>query len=199
MRFVRLFLLMSVLVRTALAENLVLMNGWIIDGTGKPRVAGNLRIRDGKIADIGLFKPAPGETLLDVKGMIVAPGFIDLETLSISALEKDTDTGAAITQGITTAILGSDGSGPYSIEDFMQPFDDKPPAVNIAMLVGHSTVRRQIMGSDYKRAATDDEVARMAELVENAMRQGGFGLGSDLRTEPASFSTSDEVLALAKA
>jgi len=199
MRFVRFFLLMSVLVRPALAENLVLMNGWIIDGTGKPRVAGNLRIRDGKIADIGLFKPAPGETLLDVKGMIVAPGFIDLETLSIAALEKDMDARAAITQGVTTAILGSDGAGPYSIEDFMQPFDDKLPAVNIAMLVGHSTVRRQILGVDYKHPAKEDEIQRMGELVENAMRQGAFGFASDLRTEPASFSTADEMLALAKA
>ena len=175
MRFVRLFLLMSVLTRTALAENLVLMNDWIIDGTGKPRVAANLRIRDGKIADVGLFKPAPGETLLDVKGMIVAPGFIDLETLSVAALEKDMDARTAITQGVTTAILGSDGTGPYSIEDFMQPFDDKLPAVNIAMLVGHSTVRRQILGVDYKHPAKEDEIQRMGELIENAMRQGAFG------------------------
>ena len=199
MRLIRLFLWISVLVPPVFAENVVLMNGLIVDGSGKARAAGNVRIRDGKIADIGLFKPAAGETLLDVKGMIVAPGFVDLENLSVAALEKDSGASSLVTQGITTAVLGSDGTGPYSIEDFMQPFDEKPPAVNIAMLVGHSTVRRQIIGPDYKRAATDDEIRRMSELVENAMRQGAFGLASDLRAEPASFSTTDELLALARA
>src|SRR5437667_378589 len=124
MRFVRLFLLMSVLVQTALAENLVLMNGWIIDGTGKPRVAGNLRIRDGKIADIGLFKPAPGETLLDVKGMIVAPGFIDLETLSIAALEKDMDARAAFTTADEMLALAK-AAARFGGTLFLHPRDEK--------------------------------------------------------------------------
>src|SRR6266513_1206082 len=109
----------------------------------------------------------PGETILDVKAMVVAPGFIDLQNVSPATLEKDLGA-APIAQGVTTAVLGSDGNGPYSIEDFMLPFDDKPPALNIAMLVGHGTVRRQIMGADYKRAATADEIDRMGQLVENA-------------------------------
>ena len=188
MRFIRLLFFTSLLAGPVFAENLVLVNGTIIDGTGKERAGGNVRIRDGKIADMGVFKPGPGEALLDVKGMIVAPGFIDLE-----------DAAPEAAQGITTTILGSDGTGPYLIEEFMLPFDEKPPAVNIAMLVGHGTVRRQIMGPNYKRGANTDEIGRMAELVGNAMRQGAFGLASDLRKEPASFSTADELLALAKA
>jgi N-acyl-D-aspartate/D-glutamate deacylase len=80
----------------------------------------------------------------------------------------------------------------------MLPFDEKPPALNIVTLVGHGTVRRQIMGPDFRRPATPDEVARMAELVSDAMKQGAFGLGSDLQQEPGSFSTPEEVLALAK-
>jgi N-acyl-D-aspartate/D-glutamate deacylase len=113
-------------------------------------------------------------------------------------MQKDPAVPSLIMQGVTTAILGSDGSGPYSVEDFMLPFDEKPPALNVAMLVGHGTVRRQIMGSDYKRAATADELSRMSELVSDAMKQGAFGLGSDLQQEPASFSTPDELIALAK-
>jgi N-acyl-D-amino-acid deacylase len=181
------------------AENVVLTNGTVIDGSGKARVIGNIRIRDGKITDLGIFKLLAGETLLDVKGMIVAPGFIGLENASAAAFEKDLGAVSEISQGMTTVILGSDGRGPYSIEEFMLPFDEKPPALNIAMLVGHSTVRRQIMGSDYKRAATADQIDRMVQLVENAMRQGAFGFGTDLRNEPASFCTTDELLALAKA
>lgn len=184
---------------SAFAQNLLLINGSVVDGTGKARILANVRIRDGKIADIGPLKPVAGEMLLDVKGMIVAPGFIDLSSLSPSTIQKDPAATPIITQGVTTAVLGSDGGGPYSVEDFMLPFDEKPPALNIAMLVGHATVRRQIMGPDFRRPATADETARMAELVSDAMRQGAFGLGSDLRQEPTSFSTPEEVLILAKA
>ena len=198
MRVIASFIVLSILAAPALAQNLVLVNGSIIDGTGRPRVVGNLRIRDGKIADMGVFKPAAGEMTLDVKGMIVAPGFVDLRTLSPSAIEKDPAAHSLVTQGVTTAVLGSEGDGPYSIEDFMLPFDEKPPALNIAMLVGHGTVRKQIMGSDYKRAATPGEIERMSELISDAMKQGGFGMGSDLQQEPASFSTPAELVVLAK-
>jgi len=182
----------------ACGQNLVLMNGRVVDGTGKPRVAANLRIRDGKITDIGPLKPLAGETTLDVRGMIVAPGFVDIRSFSPEAIQKDAAPAPLITQGVTTAVLGSDATGPYSVEDFMLPFDEKPPALNIAMLVGHATVRKQIMGFDFKRPATADEIARMAELVSDAMKQGAFGLAVDLQHEPGSFSTSDELMTLAK-
>src|SRR5262249_33204118 len=163
------------------AEDLVLLNGSVIDGTGKPRVVANVRIRDGKIREVGPFKPAANEMTVDIRGMVVAPGFIDFQTLSPSAVEKDPAAAAPlILQGVTTALLGSDGSGPYSVEDFMLPFDEKTTAVNIAVLVGHARIRRQIMGPDYKRAATPDEVERMGELISDAMKQGAFGFASDL-------------------
>src|SRR5262245_38350582 len=144
MRGLTSILLILVFCSLALADNIVLLNGSVIDGTGKPRVLANLRIRDGKISDIGPFKPAAGEATLDVKGMIVAPGFIDLESLTPASMQNQGSGDRLISQGVTTAVLGSDGTGPYSIEDFMLPFDEKPPALNIAMLVGHATVRRQI-------------------------------------------------------
>jgi N-acyl-D-amino-acid deacylase len=183
----------------ALSEDLVLMNGTVIDGTGKPRFAANIRIREDKVTDIGPFKTTPDERVLDIKGLVVAPGFIDMESLSLAAFGKDAGSATTLlSQGVTTAVLGSDGTGPYSIEDFMKPFDEKPPAVNIALLVGHATVRRQIMGSDFKRAATADELKRMGELISDAMKQGAFGFASDLQQEPASFCSPDELLMLAK-
>ena len=197
MRYIAALLLVSLLTAPVFAENLVLVNGTIIDGTGKARTLGSLRIRDGKVTDIGVFKTMPGEMVLDVKGMIVAPGFVDLQSLSPSAIEKDPAAASLIMQGVTTAVLGSDGNGPYSVEDFMLPFDEKASGLNIAMLVGHATVRRQIMGTDYKRAATADEISRMGELVADGMKQGAFGLASDFMAEPASFSTPEEAAALA--
>src|SRR5262249_11991291 len=133
-----------------------------------------------------------------VKGMIVAPGFIDLYSLSPAAIAKDLGVPPLIAQGVTTAVLGSDGTGPYSIEEFMLPFDEKPAPINIAMLVGHGTARPQTRGENDKRAATPDEIQRMCDLVADAMKQGAFGVGSDRAGEPASFSTPDELTALAK-
>jgi len=198
MRIVASFILLSILAAPAFTQNLVLVNGSVIDGTGKARSLANVRIREGKLADIGVIKPATGEMTLDVKGMIVAPGFVDFQTLSPAAFAKDPAAAALITQGVTTTALGSDGTGPYSVEDFMLPFDEKPGALNVALLVGHATVRRQIMGADYKRAAAPDEIERMSELIADAMKQGAFGMGSDLQQEPASFSTAQELGALAK-
>ncbi len=181
------------------AEDLVLLNGTIIDGTLKARYAGSVRIREGRITDAGAFKPMPGETVLDIKGLIVAPGFIDFHNQSIAGIRNDPGASAQIGQGITTVIVGADGTGPYSVEESLSPFDEKPAAVNIAAFVGHSTVRRQIMAADYKRAATADETERMSELVKGGMLEGAFGFASDLAKEPASFSTAEETMALGKA
>jgi len=197
MKKILLPIVVLLVVATASAENLVLINGTIIDGTLKARFAGSVRIRDGKITDIGVVKPAPGEMTLDVKGMIVAPGFVDLQNHSAAALDKDHGAATQISQGITTALLGADGTGPYSVEQFMARFDERAPSLNIVTLVGHTTVRRQIMGDDYKRAATPDEISRMALLIEDGMREGAFGVSSDLASEPGSYSTSEELKALA--
>jgi N-acyl-D-aspartate/D-glutamate deacylase len=197
MKKILLPILVLLIAATASAENLVLINGTIIDGTLKARFAGSVRIRDGKITDIGVVRPAAGEIVLDVKGMIVAPGFVDLQNRSAAALSKDHGAVTQVSQGITTALLGADGGGPYSVEQYMAPFDDRAPALNIVTLVGHATVRRQIMGQDYKRAATPDEISRMALLIEDGMREGAFGVSSDLASEPTSYSTNDELKALA--
>jgi N-acyl-D-aspartate/D-glutamate deacylase len=161
-------------------------------------VLANVRLRDGKIADIGPFKPSSGETVIDAKGLLIAPGFIDFQSLSPSDLEKPEAMSALVTRGVTTAVLGSDGTGPYSVEEFMLPFDEKPTILNIAMLVGHGRVRRQILGDNYNRAPNADELQRMTELISDAMKQGAFGLGTDLQQEPASFSSPEELLALAR-
>ena len=172
------------------AENLVLLNGTIIDGSGNARFVGNVRIQDGEIKDIGLFKAAAGETTIDVKGLVVAPGFIDLHSRSAARVQ--------LLQGITTAVLGQDGEGPSAIEEYMKPMDLDPIPMNVAAFVGHGTVRRHVMGDDFKRAATADEIARMAHEVEGAMREGAFGFSAGLDREPGQYATTEELIALAK-
>jgi N-acyl-D-amino-acid deacylase len=200
MRHILSILVLTTLISTpALAqrEAMVLMNGTIIDGSGKARFKGNLRIRDGQIVDIGAFKPAPGEATMDVNGLIVAPGFVDIHNLSLSGIRRDHAATSQVAQGITTIVLGPDGTGPIAIEDFVTPFEEDV-SVNIMTLVGHGAVRRSVMADDYKRPATPDEMRLMEEHVEYAMREGAFGLSSDLRADPASYSTTDEVIVLAK-
>src|SRR5262249_51028586 len=162
MRFLTSALFALILSASAFAQNVVLVNGSVVDGSGKPRVLANVRIRDGKIADIGPVKPVAGEMLLDVKGMIVAPGFIDLSTLSSASRKKVPAAPSITTQGVTPAVFGPDGARPYSAEEYMLPFDEKPPALNVATLVGHGTVRRQIMGPDFRRPASPEEISRMS-------------------------------------
>lgn len=180
------------------SNDLVLVGGTIVDGSGKPRFRGNVRIRAGEIADVGTFQPARGEAILNVAGLIVAPGFIDIHNHSADALGEKPDALSQVSQGITTLVLGPDGGGPIGIERFMVTFDEKPLALNVLAFVGHANVRVRVMGANYKRAATPEEVTRMEELVEDAMREGAFGISSALEYDPGSYSTIDEVVALAK-
>jgi N-acyl-D-amino-acid deacylase len=198
MRRIATLLLTIFLSQFAFAEDLVLVNGTIIDGSGKARIQGNLRVRDGKITDIGAFKPAAGEITLDVKGLVVAPGFIDIHNHSAVSMKKNLGAEAQVAQGITTVVMGLDGTGPIAVEDFLMPFDANPPAVNVLTFVGQGTIRRSIMGDNYKRAATAEEIHRMEIYVEDAMREGAFGLSSSIGSDAGSYTSRDEAVALAR-
>jgi len=179
-------------------EDLVLTGGSLLDGSGKPAMVGNVRIRDGKIQDVGPFRVLPADKTIDVKGLVVAPGIIDIDNHSAGLLDVDTGASTQILQGITTAVVGLDGEGPIQVEDFMKRFERKSPAMNVMAFAGHNTARREVLGQDYKRAATPDEIRRMEVLVEQAMSQGAFGLSSNLEFGPGAYSTMDEIVALAQ-
>jgi len=182
----------------AWAEDVVLVGGTIIDGSGKAGVLGNVRIRDGKVQDVGAFRVLPADKTIDVKGLAVSPGFIDIDNHSAGVLDIYPGATTQLTQGITTAVVGLDGEGPIRVEEAMARFDEKNLAINVLTFAGHNTARREVMGQDYKRPATPDEVRRMEALVEQAMRQGAFGLSSNLESGPGSYSSLDEIVALAK-
>jgi len=104
-----------------------------------------------------------------------------------------------VSQGITTLVIGADGESPYPVREYLDTRRAAPAAVNVMALVGHATVRSRVMGEDYKRAATPAEVGRMAELVDSEMRGGAAGLSSGLEYEVGSWSTTDELVGLARA
>src|SRR5205085_1818602 len=130
------------------------------------------RFVNDRIVDVGPeVKPAPGDAIVDARGRVVAPGFIDIHNHSAEGLAKEPAAVSQVAQGITTVVLGPDGSSPWPIAEYLAQRKKEPAAVNVAVMVGHATVRRLVMRDDYKRAATDAEILRMATLVEQGMRE----------------------------
>jgi len=170
----------------------------LADGTGAPLRKANVRIVGDRIAAVGSVTPRRGDTVVDGKGLVVAPGFIDIHNHSAGELTSDPAAESQVAQGITTVVLGPDGGSPWPIGEYLAERRRSPAAVNVAVMVGHATVRRMVMGEDFKRAARPDEIARMALLVDQAMREGAIGLSSGLEYEVGSYSETTELVELGK-
>jgi putative CocE/NonD family hydrolase len=173
-------------------------NARVIDGTGSPARPAAVRVASGRIAEVGALTPAAGERVVDAAGLVLAPGFIDPHNHSTDGLLSEPLAASQVSQGITTLFVGQDGSSPWPIGDYLSKLRSAPPAVNVLTAVGHATVRQLVMGEDYKRAARPDEVAQMEALVERGMREGAVALSSGLEYDVGSYSTTDEVAALAR-
>lgn len=175
----------------------LIANVSIIDGTGAQSVSGSVRIVNGRIACVGACLAQQGDQRVDGQGLALAPGFIDTHSHHDIGLARAPDAVAATSQGITTIVIGQDGSGASSLSGNFSDFVDLPVGVNIASYIGHGAIRAKVMGSDSRRAAREDEIVRMERLVERAMKQGALGLSTGLEYEPAIYSTREELLRLA--
>jgi N-acyl-D-amino-acid deacylase len=184
--------------RAAPPYTLVIVNAQLADGTGGPLRQGSLRIRGDRIASIGNVVPAPGERTLDARGLVLAPGFIDVHNHSVDGLDSDPLAETQIAQGITTAVQGPDGDSPWPIKDWVASRRKNPAALNLAVFAGHATIREQVMGKDFKRVATPQEIEKMAQLTWEAMNEGAIGLSSGLEYEVGSYSNTAELVAMAR-
>jgi N-acyl-D-amino-acid deacylase len=171
----------------------------VADGTGADLRRAAVRVVGDQIDAIGDLSVRPGERVLDAHGLVLAPGFIDIHNHSAEGLKDDPAAETQVSQGITTVVLGPDGESPWPIADYLATRRASPAAVNVMTMVGHATVRELVMGRDYRRAATPDEIRKMAALVEQGMREGAAGLSSGLEYEVGSYGTTDELIALASA
>src|SRR5262249_15507131 len=158
------------------------------DGIGSPLRRANVRVVGDRIARVDGAAPERGDRVVDAKGLVLAPGFIDIHNHSATELTEEPAAATQIAQGITTGVLGPDGSSPWPIGEYLAERRKTPAAVNVAVMVGHATVRRLVMGDDFRRAARPDEVRKMADLVEQGMREGAVGLSSGLEYEIGSYS-----------
>ncbi len=177
----------------------VITGAQIADGTGKPLRKANVRVQGDKIIKIGDFKPRSDETVIKGDGLVLAPGFIDTHNHSDRGVQEEPEAVSQVSQGLTTLLVGQDGGSMWPIGEYLDGLRKSPAAVNIATMVGHATVRRKVMGEDFRRTATADEVTRMQALVEQGVKEGAFGLSAGLEYEMGSYSATDEVVALAQA
>lgn len=177
----------------------VIVNARVADGTGAQLRNANVRIAGDRITAVGTFERQPGEPVLDAKGLVLAPGFIDIHNHSDDELADHPLAESQIAQGITTVVLGLDGGSPWPIGPWLEARRRSPASLNLAMMVGHATVREQVMKDDFRRTARPDEVAQMAQLVEQGMNEGAIGLSSGIEYDVASYSNTDELVAVSAA
>jgi N-acyl-D-amino-acid deacylase len=176
-----------------------LVGGTVVDGTGARRRAADVRMVGDRIEAIGRLKPVAGERVIDARGLIVAPGFVDIHNHSDRGFAGDPTARTQILQGITTVAVGADGDSPFPIGEYLDRWRRQRLAPNVVAFIGHATVRERVMGADYKRRATEVEIARMADLVEQGMREGAVGLSTGLEYDVGNPATTEEVIALARA
>jgi N-acyl-D-amino-acid deacylase len=176
----------------------VIVNATVLDGTGGPPRKAAVRIEGDKITAVGEIETSPDDLVMDASGLVLAPGFIDTHSHADSEIFELRDALAAVSQGITTVVVGQDGGGPYPLTDFFRQFEQSPAAVNLASYAPHGTLREQVMGEDFRRPATEEEVERMRELLQREMEAGALGLGAGLEYDPGIYSETEEVLALAR-
>ncbi len=181
------------------AESTLFREVRVVDGTGSPIYAGSVRVLDGRIAAVGELAPLPGEAIVEGGGAVLAPGFIDTHSHHDGGLlDEMRSARAAVSQGITTVVVGQDGGSNYPLSAYFARVEGTPPAVNIASYTGHASLRRRVMGDDLLRAASAAEVDAMADLLREDMAAGSLGLSTGLEYAAALLSTTEEVVALAR-
>ena len=205
---------------TGRRADLVIRGGTLLDGTGAPPRTGDVAISGDRITAVGQV-PVTGTVEIDARGMAVAPGFIDIHSHADLSLLVNPRAESRVRQGVTLEVAGQDGSsiGPWSdgafestrdryrrdfdveidfrdIGGFLDRIDRVRPAVSVASMVGHGTVRGHVIGGA-DRPATDAELDRMRTLVRHGLASGAVGLSTGLEYTPGSFATRDELVALA--
>lgn len=196
--FITAALLLNCIVQAQTTADILIKNGRILDGTGNSWFYADVAVKDGKIVKIGSLQNITATKTIDAKGLVVAPGFIDVHT-HIEGDEVENPTADNfIYDGVTTVVTGNCGSSSVDIKAYLQRLDSIKLSINVASLIGHNNVRRAVMGTA-NRKATADEQTKMEALVEKAMQDGAVGFSTGLIYIPGTYSSTEEVVGLAKA
>mgnify|MGYP002629820767 CR=1 FL=1 len=177
--------------------DLILRGGRIVDGTGSPWYVADIAVRGDTIARIAPSITDPAARVVDVKGLVVAPGFIDIHTHAIRGIFEVPTADNYVRQGVTTLVEGPDGGSPVPLAPFLAKLGATRFTPNYATFIGQGAIRSQVIGAA-NRAATPAEMDTMRGLVRQGMEDGAFGLSSGLFYVPGTFTPTAEVVELAR-
>lgn len=178
--------------------DVLIKNGRILDGTGNSWFWGDVAVKDGKIVKIGSLQNVQAAKVIDAKGLIIAPGFIDVHTHIEGDEVKNPAADNFLFDGVTTVVTGNCGSSNTDIVAYWKRLDSIRLSINVATLIGHNDVRKAVMGTA-NRQPTEEEMQRMESIVDKAMRDGAVGFSTGLIYIPGTYSKTAEVVRLAKA
>lgn len=183
--------------KPATVADVVIRNGLIVDGSGRPGVAGDVALTGGRITAVGPDLKLTARETIDARGLVVCPGFIDLHSHADFAILKHRAAENYIRQGATTLVCGNCGMSPPDAAEFFAKLRDGGTGPNIAFLIGHGEVRRTAMGTE-NVAPTAEQLERMKQLVRKGMEAGAVGMSTGLTYSPSAYGKTDELIALCK-
>src|ERR1041384_5095916 len=218
----RIALAFSLIASTVLAQDfdVLIKNGTVYDGTGSEAQHVDVAIRGDRIANLGDFKNAKAKTMIDAKGLVVAPGFINMLSWANASLIQDGRSQSEIREGVTIEIMGEGESmGPLNddikkrmreqqaeikfdikwntLAEYLRYLEQRGISCNVASFLGAATVREYVIGYEDKQP-TPQQLDQMRELTRQAMEEGALGIGSSLIYPPAFFAKTDELIELCK-
>ena len=177
--------------------DLIVRGGRVIDGTGGPWYRADLAISGDAIAAIGPTIDGAAGRVIDASGLVVTPGFIDIHTHARRGISEVPTADNYVRQGVTTLIEGPDGGSPVPLAPFLAQVAAKGITPNIGTFIGQGSIRSAVMG-DGDRPAGPEDIARMRAFVREGMEEGALGLSSGLFYVPGAFSSTAEIVQLAK-
>jgi N-acyl-D-amino-acid deacylase len=206
-----------------LTLDLAIKNGFLVDGAGNPWFRADVGISGGKIAKVGRLDIVEAERVIDARGLVVSPGFIDIHSHSDLALLINPRAESMVRQGVTTEVVGNCGTSPAPVNketlnflkddwgleakelawnwltfgEYLSQLEKQGVALNVAALVGHGTVRVAVMGVD-NRPPTPEELGKMKDLVAQSMEDGAFGMSTGLVYLPGCYADTSELIELCK-
>lgn len=204
-----------------MAYNIVIKGAWVIDGTGAPKFKADIGILGERIDKIGEISESQGDIVIDAKGLVVCPGFIDIHSHSDLSILSNAKAESKIMQGITTEVIGNCGFSPAPVKEpakeelkrelekygldltwktmgeYFRRIEENGISVNVAPLVGFGTIRACVMNYENRRP-TKDELDEMKALTEQAMLDGAFGLSTGLIYAPNCYADTDEIVEVCK-
>jgi len=177
--------------------DLIMRNARIVDGTASPWYRGDVAVRGDTIALIAPRIEARAARIVDVNGLVVSPGFIDIHTHARRGIFDVPTADNYVRQGVTTLIEGPDGSSPIPLAPFLEKVAATHITPNFGMFIGQGSIRSEVIG-EVDRAATTAEMDKMRALVRQGMEDGALGLSSGLFYVPGTFTPTEEVIELAR-